>query len=620
MPPNPQTARVLYATDTGTAEDVAYALTARLSQCGVRIAGCEAVDEYDRSRLVSDGEGGCLFVFVVATCGDGEVPGGSGGMLGLWRVLRDVRLGHEVLSGVRCAVFGLGDRGYAKFNAAGRMLAVRLGDLGAKLVVPIGLGDESEAGGYDAALGPWIEALCGVLVPGYVTGMFPEPPPPVPRLVVELQAPSVGPTEDAGARARAADMWGVGQARRRVRGKPASVVDAVVIENTVLTNPEELDDDREVRHVRLDVLEAPKSAGFRSYAPGDIVHVMAKNRASAVEAFFQLTDLNGSTTISVRRNEECVGLRGVEVNIETPCSLADFVAAQLDLSATPRRRFLERLAPFASDGMQREKLLELSSAAGADDLTQYAYREKRTILMALRDFPSARPPIADLIDMIPRLRSRAFSIASSASAHPGQIHICAAMVRYTTPLRFARIGVCSAHFLRLGHRDIVPVFLETGSALRFRRDAPAILIGTGTGVAPMRSFLSTLKESRKEPLTTRLLYFGCRSPRGDFLYAHEWPAYESSGVLSRTRTAFSRITPEKIYVQDRLLEDGVDIWELLQTANATVYLAGVAGNMPKDVRAALHTIAMTHGKLSSAAATTYLKSLETARRLQMECW
>lgn len=616
--------RILFGTATGTAEDVGHALAQRYSLCGLPVAACAHVDSHTLAALPLHAVEGCLIVFIIATAGDGEAPRS---MVRMWTAMRAARLRRDTLAGVDVAVFGLGDRSYQKFNAAARRLATRLGDLGANLVVPLALGDDSASGGYDAELEPWRESLLKHTVPGYEPGMLPSPlPSPKPRLGIKLTPPVFNTGESDYPQEKS--KWQKGQVAqwRRLRGSDTEgvdqrsrVVESVVRSNDVMTNPEELEDDREVRQITLEIPREYRSV--TTYVPGDVVHVMCRNRASAVIAFFQLVGADPGSTIDVVGSQSDIEA----LNILTPCSLFDFVSAQLDLSAMPGRRFIERLAAFAANERERQKLVEFSTAEGTDAFVQYAYREKRTILMVLRDFPSARPPLPDLLDMIPALRPRAFSIASSSEAHGNSLQVCAAIVRYTTPLRFARVGVCSAVWLGAQAGDIVPIYFERGT-LRFDASRPAIMVGPGTGVAPMRSFISSLQATARgspPPRACRILYFGCRHARGDFLYENEWKEAVQRNSLTRVEAAFSRESPgEKVYVQNLMRAQAAELWRLVESepVKAVVYVAGAAGAMPKAIRSALANAAQLAGGLNEDEAERYVRRMESTRRLQVECW
>ncbi|CDF36971.1 NADPH-dependent diflavin oxidoreductase NDOR [Chondrus crispus] len=604
---------VLYATATGTAEDVAQSLSESLAARGTLIKSCTTVDEYNIASLPVHSSQGHRFIFIIATCGDGEVPLS---MRKFWHFIRRADLPGGILAEMRFAIFGLGDRAYVKFNAAARKLHLRLQDLGAAPFASLALGDDSAQGGYDKELMPWFASVCQAVVPKSHTntnytdrrGEVIEP-----RICVHLVDKGKGTLSGSAA----TNIWKSGQAELSDSIAVGDLHESHVLKNDIITDAAFLSDDKEVRHIELDVSKAPAKSGLLDYIPGDIVHVMPRNRASAVDAFFQLTGFDENAVVRVEQSHTKKRFGSYTLNVQQPCVLREFVSAQLDLSCMPRRRFFERLAPFAADAMQQEKLIEFASADGADILTQYAYREKRTILMVLRDFPSARPPLDHLVDMIPVLKSRAFSIASSQQAHAGQIHICASIVRYTTPLKFARVGVCSSFFLNLGVGDVVPIFLEKGTSLRFKESKPSIMLGPGTGVAPMRSFIS----SSKPNVNGNTLFFGCRSRRGDFLYEKEWEQYQASGQFSSLVTAFSRERAgAKVYVQDKLLEECENIWTLVAKKEAHVYVAGAAGAMPKSVRLALVEICQRSGGLSEIESNSYVRQMEVDGRLQMECW
>lgn len=655
--------RVLYATVTGTSQDVAHEIAERYSLCNIPVVGCSTVDEYDFQNMLAHASRATLFVFVISTSGDGESPPC---MRRFWTSLRNASLPRGCFHGLQAAIFGLGDRSYPKFNAAARRLAIRMSDLGASLVVPLALGDDADVLGYDEALRPWMNALFQATVDGYEKLHVPNPLPPAkPLWDVVLYSPD---KSSSGKECPSSELCrkNVGKWKRQqilpemqLPGRRrAKIVEAVVARNCVITNPAELHDEREVRHIELDLsdvntfqhpLFAPEhnqsqflGLDFGHYVPGDVVCVMPRNRKSAVHAFLQLTQIDGNQLIALKHRNyrgqdsgisQVVGLAEFSnefdiedvahgLNLKTPCRVDEFVAAQLDLNATPRRRFFECLAFFAHDEMHKTKLNELASSEYLEDFIQYVHREKRTILMVLRDFPSARPPLSYLIDMIPRLQPRAFSIASSRQAHDTKLHICAAMVKYVTPLRFARIGVCSSFWSQAEVGDVVPIFLDCGS-LKFDEKRAAILVGPGTGIAPMRSFISSLSSTEYGcTAITRVLFFGCRHQKGDFLYEEEWTQAVLDGRLSHAEVAFSRDDPsKKKYVQDQMMACAPELWALLADSHGgSVYIAGASGDMPKSVRTAIVKIVVQEGHCSTVEAEKFVKELERSRRLQIECW
>ncbi len=178
-------------------------------------------------------------------------------------------------------------------------------------------------------------------------------------------------------------------------------------------------------------------------------------------------------------------------------------------------------------------------------------------------------------------------------------------------------GVCSTQLgaLAVGQRAVVFV---RASAFRLPADpaTPVLMVGPGTGIAPFRAFVQELHAARRTGETR--LYFGCRHAAVDFLYADELRAAEREGTLTKLRTAFSRDGPAKVYVQQRLREDGAHVHALLERG-AHVYLCGGTG-MGREVVAVLAEILSTHGKLAPAQASEYLKTMTSQGRLVQELW
>lgn len=608
---------VRYGSETGTAEDVAKDVAERLNDEGVRVESYGSLDDYDLREMAPSAEAGHIFVFIIATCGDGEVPRN---MRRFWSFFRRSDLPRGLLSNVRFAVFGLGDRAYIKFNAAARRLNTRFIQLGGRCIIPIGLGDDSATHGHDDQFIPWEEQLmqhiCAdssdrTTTEKVSTGAVER----APHFDVTVEKSEWRNSSSHGSMSND-DLWRSGESLLATAELPVTV-------NSVMTNTAFACEDREVRHIELDISGSAKASGLSDHKGGDVLHVFPRNRPSAVDAFLKLTGENGDDVITVRPSVGAIPEAGgrrtafgdTRLNIRTPCSLRAFVSAQFDLWSTPRRRFLSQLARFAQDDMQRERLQELASAEGTDDFTQYVHREKRTLLMILRDFPSARPSITDLVNLMPRIRSRAYSVASSSKGFTNRVHICVGMIRFQTPLRFIREGVASSFFGRLAAGDVVPVFLEAASSLRFNLSAPALLVCGGTGVAPMRAFVSERGATAMECT----LVFGCRHERGDFLYNEDWKRWIMEGKLSNVVPAFSRMSSSKVYVQHRLKEMGRHVWDFLNSGGG-IYVAGSAGDMPKAVRQTIVDICVDEGGMEEANAEAFVRSLESRRRFQIECW
>jgi sulfite reductase (NADPH) flavoprotein alpha-component len=222
---------------------------------------------------------------------------------------------------------------------------------------------------------------------------------------------------------------------------------------------------------------------------------------------------------------------------------------------------------------------------------------------------AARELVAPLRKLPPRL----YSISSSPKAHPGEVHLTVAVVRYEVDGR-RRKGVCSTFLAdRVSGDGRVPVFVHTSPHFRLPADPsrPVLMVGPGTGIAPFRAFL---EERRAIGAPGKnWLFFGDQRAATDFLYREELEQMGKDGFLTRVDLAFSRDQAEKIYVQDRLREHAGEVWAWLQDG-AFFYVCGDAQRMAKDVDTALHEVAQKAGGLSAEAAADYIKQLKSEKR------
>ncbi len=231
----------------------------------------------------------------------------------------------------------------------------------------------------------------------------------------------------------------------------------------------------------------------------------------------------------------------------------------------------------------------------------------------LTDLPPMGVAAADLAAPLRKLQPRLYSISSSPKAHPGEVHLTVAIVRYELS-GSPRKGVCSTFLAdRVTDEARVPVFVHKSPNFKPPADGsrPIIMVGPGTGIAPFRAFL---EERRVTGATgSNWLFFGDQRAATDFLYRDEIEAMQTDGFLTRLDLAFSRDQAEKLYVQHRMLENAGELWAWLQDG-ASFYVCGDASRMAKDVDAALHQVAQTAGGLSPDAAADSVKQLKTEKR------
>lgn len=231
--------------------------------------------------------------------------------------------------------------------------------------------------------------------------------------------------------------------------------------------------------------------------------------------------------------------------------------------------------------------------------------------------PAAGISAQDLVSPLRSLQHRLYSISSSPKAHPGEVHLTVGIVRYEIDGRPCK-GVCST-FLAERADNGIPVFIHKSPGFRLPSDTtrPVIMIGPGTGIAPFRAFLEERRATA--PASKNWLFSGDQHIATDFLYREELEAMFSEGVLTHLDTAFSRDQSEKIYVQNRMLENAERLWEWIGNG-AHIYVCGDAKRMAKDVDAALLQIVREQGELTDETAQAFVNQLKSEKRYQRDVY
>eukprot|EP00041_Stephanoeca_diplocostata_P038621 m.1534404 g.1534404 ORF g.1534404 m.1534404 type:complete len:675 (-) comp25243_c0_seq43:5814-7838(-) len=654
---------VLYGSQTGTAADVAERVSREAWRRHFPVKVC-SMDDYAIDSLIHES----YVVCVAATTGQGEEPDN---MKRFWKFLLRRNLPRDSLSGVQFAVFGLGDSSYPKFNYVAKKLQKRLEQLGGTVLLGLGLADDQHEMGIDGALDPWLEKL-------WTNVLVRAPIPPGLEIIpsTQLAAPKLRlKILDASAAdvcmPNASDSTNESDSEQVGVPTQARPFMAPVVFNRRVTSSDHFQD---VRHIRFDI----RSSGI-VYSAGDVVNLLPSNAPDAVAELLTILNVSGDTGIEVEAPSDAdVPAYFMHHGGRRARTLRDVLTHYLDIAAVPRRYFFEVLAHFATVPREAERLQELSSAAGQDDLLSYCHRVKRTSIEALRDFPSLHGgaiDVAYLFDLFRPLQARAFSISSSQAVDANYIDVTAAIVNYNTRMATPRVGVCTSWMSRLLPGPAgpgAPLWVTRGTFKLPPCDVPLIMIGPGTGCAPFIACLHERIAQQKDSTNASLnvYVFGNRNKDGDFLHQDVVEAWEQQNKLTLI-TAFSRDQPHKIYVQHRMREHGALLASLLVDRHAVCLVAGyvvpllrvgpVSGivvppapdsvgsraraavsthpsgalsvvmvtgrcrvscrnskRMPVDVREALCDVITTHSPVLHADG--YVRELERTRRLQFETW
>ncbi|QDQ89409.1 molybdopterin-dependent oxidoreductase [Rhodococcus sp. WB9] len=216
------------------------------------------------------------------------------------------------------------------------------------------------------------------------------------------------------------------------------------------------------------------------------------------------------------------------------------------------------------------------------------------------------------LSVLKRLQPRLYSISSSPKVDPGEVQLTVSAVRYNHEGK-NRSGVCSTFLADHCDEADVPIFVQKSAHFRPPQaaDAPMIMVGPGTGIAPFRGFLHERRELGHTG--KNWMFFGEQHEATDFYYREEMEAMHRDGFLTHLDAAFSRDQRQKIYVQDRIREHGAKLWGWMQEG-ASLYVCGDASRMAKDVDETIREVVRTHGRLDEEDAELYMKQLATDKR------
>lgn len=326
-----------------------------------------------------------------------------------------------------------------------------------------------------------------------------------------------------------------------------------------------------------------------TYQPGDALGVVPENAPDLVEEFLAAAKLDSRENVSFKD--------------ELSVPFGDVLRKNLDL-----RTLNPAILKKYGKACDHKALLEI-----AEDKKKAAdWIWGRDVVDLIKEFPSSLRA-GDWVHLLRPLAPRLYSIASSLTAHPDEVHLTVGAVRYESNGR-PKKGVCSTFIADMWEEGTTAgVYFHSNKNFKLPADpnTPIIMVGPGTGIAPFRAFVE--ERAATGAKGENWLFFGDQRYTYDFLYQTEWQDYLKKGVLSKLDLAFSRDQPHKIYVQDRIRENGKELWEWLD-GGAHFYVCGDASRMAKDVHQSLIDVVAEHGGMSADDAEKYVKKMTKDRR------
>ncbi|MGX6598522.1 NADPH-dependent assimilatory sulfite reductase flavoprotein subunit [Klebsiella quasivariicola] len=349
------------------------------------------------------------------------------------------------------------------------------------------------------------------------------------------------------------------------------------------------DSEKDVRHIEIDLGDS----GLR-YQPGDALGVWYQNDPQLVKELVELLWLKGDEPVTVEGKTLPLA-EALQWHFELTVNTATIVENYATLTRS------ESLLPLVGDKAQ---------------LQQYA---AATPIADMVRFSPAQLDAEALIGLLRPLTPRLYSIASSQAEVESEVHVTVGVVRYEIEGR-ARAGGASSFLAdRVEEDGEVRVFIEHNDNFRLpaNPETPVIMIGPGTGIAPFRAFMQ--QRAADGAQGKNWLFFGNPHFTEDFLYQVEWQSYVKEGLLTRIDLAWSRDQQQKVYVQDKLREQGAELWRWINDG-AHIYVCGDANRMAKDVEHTLLEVIAEYGAMDAEAADEFLSELRVERRYQRDVY
>ncbi|KAL7464674.1 hypothetical protein ACHAXS_005005 [Conticribra weissflogii] len=560
--------QVLFASETGTAQRLAR----DFSDACTLSRGADAMDDIDVDEI-----NGRTTIFFIATCGQGSMPQNG---KAFYNSL--CQRSEPFDEGTLFSVMGLGDSSYYFFCKAAKDVETVMIKLGAKCILPMGVGDDSSEDGMEGGLHQWLDNIWPSLKL--------KPPEEVPHIdPVQMMFSNTAILPEK------LDTRSVAQY--------FDSVNAVSVPISEITRLSEAGHNRDFLAFNVDI------GSTLSYEVGDALEIFPSNDEERVAEFLHgySTDFDERTVIKLNH---AFGING-------EISLGSLFCNVLDVFGKPTMHFLQQLATFEADESKRKAMLDV------DNLKKMSVEKGVTFADLLLQYKSAHPPLPALLAMIPPIKARAYSIASAPSASPNIVELCILIDTYWVQEGGIRFGLTCDMLRKMHPGDHLRCRIKPGSMEPPSHDQPVVCVGIGSGLAPHMGFLrdrvhaATVLEKDVAPFS---LYFGNRFEKREFLYSEELKKYAvDHGSWFKLHTAFSRDTVgKKVYVQD-LVSITDDSYSHLFSNPGMLYVCGNR-NLPQPLRDSLKTCYKRLCTDTECNAEAAVEELFVHGRAQQEVW
>ena len=589
--------QIFFGSQTGTAEGFAKTISDEAKRRGFAPSVVD-LEDFDEDEFEDDAWLAPTLVFAMATYGEGEPTDNAHAFL-KW-AKRSVKDGEAPMARRRFSVFGLGNRQYQHYNAMGILADDLCEKLGGDRCADLGLGDDDAD--LEADFDLWRERLWASVGSEAEAGGAVE---------LEFDVVLEGGGDFAGACAAAEALPPAASTKFYGDGRSLTI--------------------REIRELRSpadggSTLHVELAATGLVYETADNLAILPENGERDVAAAAAAL----GAPLDARFCLRAAGGGAAKLPFPTPCTVREALTSYCDLTGAPSRRGVAALSAAAGGpDLQGRDAFSAFLAKSAGPPTLAAAMTALGGVADLKGGDTARLLAVFLEKTAPRLRPREYTVSSSSVADAGAVHVTVAIAAIDKDTA----GVTSALLARGAVGGTVRAFARASS---FRAPtggggaAPVVLVGPGTGVAPMRAILRERTHALAAGgsaapwgparVSRATLYFGCKRRDDDHLYADEMAAWVDAGALDALHVAYSREQAEKVYVQDLIREPEnakALVADLVKAEGALFVCGGTA--MGASVGDAIKDI-LTPALGSRAAAEKYVEAMVAQGRYVQELW
>ena len=374
--------------------------------------------------------------------------------------------------------------------------------------------------------------------------------------------------------------------------------------------------DRSTRHVEV---QLPANITYRV---GDHLSVVPRNDPALVDSVARRFGFLPVDQIRLNVSEG----RRAQLPVGEVVSVGRLLTEFVELQQVATRKQIQIMSEHTRCPVTKPKLLALvgDEAEATERYRGEVLAKRKSVFDLLEEHPACELPFHAYLEMLSLLAPRYYSISSSPSGDAVRCSVTVGVVE--APASSGRgiyRGVCSNYLAGRRVGDIIHATIrETKAGFRLPDDTsvPIVMIGPGTGLAPFRGFLQerAARKAKGATLGPAMLFFGCRHPDQDFLYADELKKFAADGI-AELHTAFSRAEGPKTYVQNLVAAQKDKIWSLIE-AGAIVFVCGDGGKMEPDVKAALMSIHREKTGADADAAARWIEDMGTRNRYVLDVW